>query len=139
MLSHTAGHQQRTIHVCVIAALEEPGQRRDGHGCNEAVQEQGPNAAAASPAIAADSVAAAVAVAAKGREAPTKGVRQATTQRRRRPAVPQQKLSAELSTMKSKSGQLASRCIAVAPEKHRAPAEGSEASSVRRSNASHMT
>ena len=99
MLSHTAGHQQHTIRVCVIAALEEPGQRRDRHGCNEAVQEQGPNAAAASPAVAADSVAAAVAVAAKGREPPAKGVRRAATQRRRRPAVPEQKLSAELSTI----------------------------------------
>ena len=73
MLSHTAGHQELTIHV-VIAALEEPGQCRDSYGCDEAVQEQGANAAAAAPAIAANSIAAAVAVAAKGRQAPAKGV-----------------------------------------------------------------
>ena len=88
MLSHTAVDQERTIHI-VVAAFEEPGQRRDGHGCNEAVQEQGPNAAAAAPAVAANPVAATVAVATKGREPPAKGIRRAAAQRWRRPAITQ--------------------------------------------------
>ena len=73
MLSQTAGHQQRTIRI-IITAFKEPGQRRDGHGCDEAVQEQGADAAAPAPTIATNSIAAAVAIAAKWREAPAKGV-----------------------------------------------------------------